>query len=57
MAALEELGVPSIADLDALASLLADQSADVGYWAASSSAGRPDALGLALRPQTQHLLL
>ena len=35
VAALEELRAPPVADLAALASLLADQSADVGYWAAT----------------------
>ena len=34
-AALEELGPPSASDLDALALLLADENADVGYWAAT----------------------
>ena len=31
VAALEELGAPPVADLAVLASLLADQNADVGY--------------------------
>lgn len=33
--ALEELGAPSRDDLPALANLLEDQNADVGYWAAT----------------------
>ncbi len=35
VAALEELGAPPVADLAVRASLLADQSVDVGYWAAT----------------------
>ena len=34
-AALEELGPPAVSDLDALASLLDEEHADVGYWAAT----------------------
>ena len=35
VAALEDLGAPPVANLHALASLLGDQNADVGYWTAT----------------------
>ena len=55
VAALEELGEPSVGDVSALSGMLKDPSADSVYWAATLL-GRLGLQGAAAVPQLTHLL-